>query len=473
MSETDDGFITGGLPPGTGEVLPENLGMHTSLPTQVGVVKTPRWRLINPINSLTNARTIEFQVSSHHSDLIDPGRTYLYLVCKVTDEEGKPIPKKLNNAANPKHNVIPVNGLSYCLFKSCEVRLNDQPIHGGDSLYAYKGDFESRLMWPKNVKKGMMRIMGFDEELYAFETVGKDGVPDFDATAFTEYDGANHKAFQRRAKKASEGKEFSCLGKIHSEIFDQSRLLPPGSRLHVTFHRTDFDSFSVLCNDGQPKIAIVKAQLMVLDVPVDPDIVIEMAGETAKGRNTIIPLRRVEMNYYTKMNNTTDFSHPNLFHDGETLPRRIFIAFVDGRAFRGHTKRDPFNYLDIGIAHYALKIGGEFVPYPEIQVGANEKTLQFFTLLDATGTAFDEDELGINIDNYKHRNNFLAFDLTNSKTRAGASYELPCTKSCDLEITLRNALTDPVTMIVYAEYDAELEINQLGQVKKKQFGSAA
>ncbi len=504
MTETDDGFIIAGLPPGTGEVLPENLGIHTSLPTQVGVVKTPRWRWCQPINSLTNARTIEFQISSQLSELIDPSRTYLHLICRFEDANGQAIPAEVQQQApappaqgqaaggagaqgqgaggaaaapvmieNPAARLIPANGLSYNLFKSCEVRLNDQPIASGDNMYAYRGDMETRLMWPQSIKKGMMKMTGFDEEEHAFETIGQGDVPDFGGNAaWQNGTGEHHQALKRRLMR-SKGREFACLGRIHSEIFDQSRLLPPYSKLHVTFHRTDFDAFSILSNQNNPvKIKIVKAELLVMYMPIDEDVVTEMVEETRKGHNTIIPLRRVEMNYYTKLNNTTDFSHPNLFHDGETLPRRIFIAFVDSGAFRGRLDRDPFNYRDVGIAHYALRIGGEHAPYPEIHVRPDDNTMQIFTLLDATGAAF-EDELGIDVDNYRKRNNILGFDLTNSKTRAGSSYELPCTKSCDLELTLHNPLEHPVTMIVYAEYDAELEINSFGQVKKKQFGSAA
>jgi len=476
MAETDDGFIIEGLPPGTGEVLPEQLDLHHSLPTQVGIIKPPQYRFCNPINSITNAKTIEFQVSSHLNELIDPSRSYLYLKCKITNKKGEDIKeKKPDNTANDKVKALPANGQTYNLFKSCKTRLNDQPVTEGDGMYAYRGDLETRLMWPKDVKdRGMLLIQGFDEEEHAFETAGNDGVPALDAlwaAATVDSHAIGHRALLRRAKRSYASKEYSAIGRIHSELFDQPRFLPPDSKLYVSFDLADFDTFPILTNEGDDyKITITKMQLMIMYVTVDPDIVTEMLTETQKGKDVIMPLRRVEMSYHTKRAGSSDLSHPNLFHEGETLPRRVFIAFVDGDAYRGVSNMDPFNYRDIGIAHYALKIGGEYLPYPVIECGDDE-LLPLFSLLDSTGSLYDENELGITRENFKRRNYILAFDLTSTKSAPGTSFDLPSNKSCDLEITLKAPLAQSVTMVVYSEFDAELQINSAGQVKRKNFGA--
>lgn len=477
-TETDDGFVTGTTapPPGTGEILPEKLDLHSSLPTQVGVIKPPTWRWANPINAIDDtSKTIEFQISSHLNELIDPERTLLYLKCKIVGQNGQDIPEQVNNAPNAAIEVIPVNGLSSALFKNCKVRLNDQPIASGDGMYAYRADFEYRLMWPYSVKKSTLPLAGFDEERHAFEELGNAPVPAFGGYHADQQNPA-HKALYRRYKKSKASKEMCFLTRVFSEIFDQSKYLPPDSRVHLAFDRADFDSFTLLANPGDnQRVKITQMCLLVNYVTVDPDVLIEVLKQT-EIRPMLYPLRRVEMNYYTKVQGTRDLSTPNLFHEGETLPRRIFIAFVHGDAFRGDYTLDPFNYRDLRITHYALKIGGESIPYPEIRIdnaNDNDIVLRVFTLMDATGSLFDiEGGTGIGLANYKKRNNFLCFDLSNSKSPPGETYDLPATKSCDLEITLHDALDDTVTMIVYAEYEAEIEITRNGQVKKKKFGAA-
>ncbi len=480
-NENEDGFVLDGqkaVAPGVGEVLPDSLNIHSSLPTQVGIIKPPRYELVNPINSIDGAKTIEFQIHSHMNELIDPLHTYLYMEVRVIQSDGTALPAIANPAAHGSQ-AFYVNGLGYNLFKSCNVRLNDQPISTGDSLYAYRGDFETKLMWPKEVKQSLLKMSGYEQDdgkIYDDILANEFDWTNLEADA---WNAAGIKQWKKKYQKMQQSHLMYIMSKIHSEIFDQPKLLPPKSKLYVSFELQDRETFSTLtplgagvlqAQHGEIKVEITKINLLTCFVTIDPDILMEMMG-VSEIRNAIYPIRRIEMKYHTKTHGGNDYSIPNLIHEGETLPRRIFIAFVRNDAFTGDRNRDPFNYLDIGISHYALKIGGEYIPYPEI-AQQNSKIFPLFALLDATGALYDEVDLGIDLDNYATGNNFLAFDLTNSKSQAGSSFELPATKSVNLEITLTNPINFVVTMIVYAEYDAELEISKTGSVKKKQFGAA-
>ena len=67
-------------------------------------------------------------------------------------------------------------------------------------------------------------------------------------------------------------------------------------------------------------------------------------------------------------------------------------------------------------------------------------------------------ELGITMEMYCHRNVFLGFDLTTTGTLVGLCFELSESQNMEIEAHIREAKEFPIEMIVYTEYDAELEI---------------
>ena len=465
------------------EALPESLDLHSCLPTQVGV-KSSRYQIINPINSIQNAKTIEFQYQSAGDELIDPHHTYLVVSVRIQNADGRPIPEKMPDPNTPQtqiHNierdVLLTNGVGHMLFQNCKVKLNDVMVAHGDSMYAYRGDIESRLMWPAGVKKSSMQLAGYDND---------EDEPSFDVSRAVAADGkiAWEKpqtakslfGLHNRILRTRGGKTHIAISRIHSEIFEQPKYLPRGTRLYVAFDRQEFpNDFCVLSNNAKGAasyhVDIVKCNLLMRMVTIDEDILKEIDHSEQK---FLFPLRRVEMSYFTKENGT-DYSHPNLFMDGDCLPRRIFIGFVKRTAFTGDQQTDPFNYLDMKVKTLGLRVGGEHRPYPLINVDRDSDTghaFQVFQMLDSTGSLYDEQDIGISMNNYLNKSNLMCFDLTNVKTKLGENYELPLNKTCDFEMTTEPDGRGVTSMIVYAEYDAEIEIDTRFNVRKKNFGTA-
>ena len=84
-----------------------------------------------------------------------------------------------------------------------KVALNNVVIDSGSVFYPYRGDLEMRLLNSKDVKEGSLQLMGFDEEVVAFEDV-RDVTADFPwedvAEGTTEPDILAHAALNRRYK---------------------------------------------------------------------------------------------------------------------------------------------------------------------------------------------------------------------------------------------------------------------------------
>ena len=462
----------------TGEAVPNSLNLHSSLPTQVAILKT-RSHIVNPINSIDSTNSIEFKITSAENELIVPKHTILKIQGRLLNQDGSviqtivPAQGQGGNAVPAHHDdgceVALTNGLSYMPFKNLTVKLNDTQISHGDGMYAYRADLDTQLTNTVDAKTGSLRVSGYYHEERSCEAI-----PPASRKWEKPGEATSDIAWHKRFISAKGSQRVYAEGKIHSEIFDQPKVLPPGSSLYLEFTKQpnpDFCYFTT--QDEKYQFKIEKMYLLVEKITVDPGIITGMVEAMRKGKNAIFSLRRVQMQYQTRMK-SNDFSKPNLFQEGECLPRRIFIVFVESESFKGHPKKDPFNYKNIGIQRFCLRIGGDTIPYPEQTCGSNENDYNEIlgNLYRATGTSDSKTDLGIDLEKLKKGTFILAWDLTNSDTPPGVNYELPLIKSCDLEISLKEEPDVYYTMIVYAEYDAEIEVDYHHGVKKKNFGTA-
>ena len=79
-------------------------------------------------------------------------------------------------------------------------------------------------------------------------------------------------------------------------------------------------------------------------------------------------------------------------------------------------------------------------------------------LLEAAGYLMGEEELGIDRYSYKARNCIFGFDLTTSHAPPGMCFEPTEMQTMEVVAKLRAAKDFAIEMILYAEYDAELEL---------------
>ena len=110
--------------------------------------------------------------------------------------------------------------------------------------------------------------------------------------------------------------------------------------------------------------------------------------------------------------------------------------------------------------HIGLRIGGIEQPFPIMECNfTDSKTLKpLMALLEATGYMMGEQDVGIDRYSYKGRNCFYGFDLTTSHTPPGMCFEPAEMQTIEVVAKLREAKDFALEMILYAEYDAELEL---------------
>ena len=154
----------------------------------------------------------------------------------IKDPTGANIPTVAAGAHNPVCNVLAVNGLGTAWFKKIDVKLNGTTVSFDENMYSHRADIENRLSYPDMVKKGHLSMMGFDKELEDFDRLNNGNI---------HWDDANpaehaYPAILRRYSKGKASKNMHTIARIHSEIFEQLKLLPPITVLDFDRHESDF-----------------------------------------------------------------------------------------------------------------------------------------------------------------------------------------------------------------------------------------
>ena len=123
------------------------------------------------------------------------------------------------------------------MIKKIDVKLNGTTVSFDGNMYSHRADIENRLSYPDMVKKGHLSMMGFHKELEDFDRLNNGNIHWDDA------DPAEHAypAILRRYLKGKTSKNMYTIARIHSEIFEQPKLLPPNTVLDIDFDRHESD----------------------------------------------------------------------------------------------------------------------------------------------------------------------------------------------------------------------------------------
>ena len=300
----------------------------------------------------------------------------------------------------------------------------------------------------------------FDEEIVAFEDVDAGDLQWWNMVR-NEAMTRNH-SLMRRFRTSCNSKVIRMIGCIHSTIFEQPKALPPFTHLEVTFERNKED-FLLLSKLANPSYWL-QMQWMVLyvwKIELRESLAHDIEQVASAGKNYLYPVRRVKIATYQKGPTVEDFSQTDILPREEEL--HIFIALVHHKAVQGSYVRDPFNYQPFGVKKVRLKIGGQERLYPFFECNLNPNlnpnvTMPLWGLLQSCQSFSGEHELGIGPDNYLTRNCIFGWDLTMTQLPYGMCYEMSGKFTIDLIMLVQNMLDHVVTIIVYAEYDAEIEL---------------
>ncbi|XP_069072069.1 uncharacterized protein F54H12.2-like [Pleurodeles waltl] len=266
-----------------------------------------------------------------------------------------------------------------------------------DNMYAYRAYIESILNYSRDA---------LDTQLSA-GLFYKDSDGHFEATAL---DGHNQ-GFVKRVNFATGSRQFDLLGRIHSDLFYQDKLLVNGINLKIKLTRNKDSSCLISGDAEQYKFVILSATLFVKRVKVSLSVRLAHA-EALHLSNTKYAVERVALKIFSIPTGTRLTQQQNLFLG--ILPKLVIIGYVDNTAFSGLYTSNPFNFKHYSINYAVLEHEGAVIPAKPyiLSFGTSSFIRECLGLVSISGKHMRDSGVIVSREGYGAGYTRFVFDLT-------------------------------------------------------------
>jgi hypothetical protein len=386
----------------------------------------------HPIAATVDSGPIEFNSPGTGDEYLDPASTYLYVSCRIKKSDGTDV------AAEDE--VGPENLLLHSLFGQVDVTLNDKLISSSSGNYAYRAVIETILNYGKAAKETQLTAA-----LWYKDTAGS-------------MESIDNNAGYTKRKTLTHGKTIDLVGRLHSDIFFQEKLLLNGVGMRVKLVRNR-DNF-VLHSSGVAtnyRINIVKAVLRVRKVRVAPVVSLGHAAALETG-NAKYPINRVECKTFSIQTGMQSVTQEQVFQG--QLPSRIVIGCVDHDAFDGMYTKNPYNFKHYKMTKLSLEVDtldGTKTIVSDFDNGLIAEG--YMSLFIGARKAFKDEDLDVTRDDFVGGFALYCFDLTPDLGESD-HYSLVKNGSVRLHLSFAEALRQTINVIVYGEFQNVLEVDR-------------
>jgi len=390
---------------------------------------------------------ISFFIQGDDLHYIDLSQTAIFIRGRVLDNANNAVP-----VYNKETRVAPVNNFLHSLFEQCVVHLNETQITSSTNLYMYRALIET--------------ILAFSGD--STDTIG--------ATSFyfkehtNLYDPANEEPWKARQALIQGGNEFDLIGRPHLDICAQTRYLIPGVDIRFTFHRTRPEFYMMQQKtDLKYRFDITQARLIVKRHTLLPSILANHLKLWDNGFAATYPMRRAELKSYTLATGTTQNVNENILNGH--LPDRIIIALVLTSYIHGEYNKNSAFFEPFDIGQLSVTCNGNQIYHQTYNL--NFKKLQYtepyYNLFSALGTDMWSDGPHITLQDFKTGRTMFCFNLRDYKD----GFCVPRYGNVRIEMKFNTALEKSVTVLVHADYQSVLQIDNNKNVFFKDFSSTS
>ena len=416
--------------------------IFASKPTQssiLGTVET-RYKPIAPVDQ----SDLEFVIPGDNESYVDLD-IKLYVRGKlISSTDGKDYDAKEFSCVT--------NNFLHSLFSECSVTLNGVSITPASDHYNYREYLETLLTYGKDAATSRltnaMFHLGTGDMLAADPT----------ATATTD----TNAGFIARWQRAKHSKELELFGRLHNDLCNVPQLLLPGVNMQIKLTKAK-RSFYILAKtkDSKATFRFLDAQLFVHRVRPNPTILLAHANALSTGCIARYHLTRVELKTFTFSSGSQSLSIDNAVLG--RLPKRLLFVMVKNEEFLGTVATNPYTFRHYDMTHFVMYVNGRQVPSEgglSLDMG-HEKTsvMGYRTLFTGSGIHHSNTGLLISHDMYIAGYFMLLFDLTPDLSASEPHTSLPENGAIRIELKFKEALKDPVTCLLYLEYDGCVHID--------------
>ena len=410
-----------------------------------------QWQTILPIGSLDNQGSITCLVSGSSNSAIDLNNISMYVAFKVLKADGT------NLAADAP--VAPINNLLYSMFRDIQLQLNGQVVTRGSYEFPYKTYLQlmTEFDWAKQ-----------GEDLDQGACIGF--YPDTPGNADKAYNDAaeanKNKGAAVRRGWISESKLCELRGPVMLDINRQHLYLMPGIDMQFTFHKSDprFYLQDKSANPADYKVKFVDFKLFVRRVQL-ADFAIKEIRDEWSSRDAVYPFLRKEVVTLSIAQGLTSFVQENLFRG--LLPNDIKVMIVSNVAAQGDSiAHNPYNLQHYNLAEIGMFEDADAIAMEPLKVNFDENQYlnAYYALMESIG-AIGERAIHTPITKKAFAKGSTIFCFTRSPDLSYGDAALPSKMgNISLRLNFRQALPEPVTVIVMATFDSRIQINKNGAI---------
>ena len=379
---------------------------------------------------------IKFQIPAD-ANFIDLKSTMLHVEVVITDLAGKAY-------IDAKNEGVFVNNMLHSIFSDIIVKIGDTIVEGGDQTYAMKAYIDTMFAYSTKAMEKQLMCSGFYKD------------------ASAEMDTAKNTGYISRQALTTLGAVTELYGKPMLSIFQQNKYLLNRTRWSLKLIRSKPEFALMSLKSGEkPRFEIKSASLVIRKIVPNPAITMSIERELAANRPVIYPVNHVEVFYLFSKEKVAKFMHDQLFYN--RVPKMIVMAMLDNEALNGSYTKNPFNFKPFDVSMIDLKINGISKPQLPIKLSKTGKNYRaYMSVYEALNIVGRDSYLPFTYDEWKAGYSFFVFNTT--PDRAGVMHFPDQRASLRLDLTFDPAPTTPVTIVLYAVFDANIFIAADGVV---------
>lgn len=422
------------------EIIPPALNLFRVPPKQCAVERI-QWLDYRPVANLDTGLPIQFNISSAGQAFIDLSRTFLYVKVRVV-KKGKPL-------TDDKF-VGPVNLWCHSLFRDCSITLQQTPVLNTGRLYAYKSYIETMLTNGPGDLPRLATEMFYKDTFMAGTHENKDDPSQINA------------GYIMRNRRVLNGQWCEMYGVLHHDLCQTKRLLPCGVEIGVkltpnppAFHLRSDAAYASIYDIEYQEIS-----LKVCHVTLRPEVFMAIDKVMSSGVTAKLPVNKTEINSYIMTRGVTSWSQNDLFQN--RVPSKLVICLVKSSNMAGEFASNPYEFRDFNLNTITITKDGQVTPFKPIKTNfATGECIEAYRNL----YSHDKDQRFITFNDFTKGNAFFVYRLDDQLyNNECASYKRH--GNISIELNFNQPLMDNVNVVVYAQFDALIEIDQYRNIKQ-------
>ena len=430
-----------------------------------------RFTQLRPVT--TGINPMEFLIPATDA-FLDLNRSYFELELRLKDTGGN---------TDVADTLYPVTNIAHTIIKQLSVHVNSVLLEPQTDHYHYKAFFQTLLNNNRQDGETILVPQGWynDFDTPPQVTANSDTTTHDDYKNMTQSQQNGVQARKKALYRFTGGKFHTLFFTPMSPLFHTGKLLIPQQEVSIKMYFNDPSVYMV--GPGTAGAALttddIKMTLNLCQITVSPQLYRTITASRGKSP-AMYPLVASKIRTFSIPNGVKDFDQDQLFTN--RVPTRVLVGLLHNDAFNGAKARSPFCFEKFGLTVIRMTINGEEYPYKNaLELVHNDGTKDshgYRRLLENT-SAFQKGEpsmvlpdmwgqvtkLGAQVSGAdtlveaSGNMTLFAFNFTPDGLPDASSFHPPQSGNVRLQFRLNASPGHAVTVLIYAEFENVMEIN--------------